>query len=124
MWYRVALVGLVGLSSACGASRAPTSAAPAPSDEIPVKIDNQNFNDMNIYVIRSGSRWLVGHADGLARTTLTISNVARGDGRISLLAVPIGGGGRISTPALIVPQGQTIYWTIGSDPETSSASAG
>jgi hypothetical protein len=29
----------------------------------------------------------------------------------------------ITTPELIVPAGQTVYWTIGSDAASSSASA-
>jgi hypothetical protein len=123
MWYRAGLIGLVALSSACGAFRAPSSPAPS-GDKIPVTIDNQNFSDMNIYVLRNGSRWLVGHANGLAKTTLTISNLARGDGQVRLLASPIGGFGRIVTPTLIVPRGQSIYFTIGFDPAMSSASAG
>jgi hypothetical protein len=127
MWQlRVGLIGLLGLSTACGASRAPgtTSEPVSPSNEIPVQIDNQNFNDMNIYVVRSGQRWLIGQAGGLTRTTLTIRNAARGDGRVRLVAEPIGGAAPISTPTLIVPQGQSIFWTIGSDPATSTASAG
>jgi hypothetical protein len=56
MWQlRVGLIALLGLSAACGASRAPgTDAAVSPSDEIPVQIDNQNYSDMDIYVMKSG----------------------------------------------------------------------
>ena len=124
-YLRAGLTGLLVLSSACGASRSHTSTAPEPSaTEIPVKIDNQNFSDMDIYVLRSGTRWLIGHAGGLAKTTLTIPNQARGDGRVRLLAEPIGGARRIATPTLVVPRGQSIFWTIGSDPAMSTATAG
>jgi hypothetical protein len=126
MWQlRVGLIGLLGLSAACGASRAVGTSGPvSPSNEIPVQIDNQNFSDMNIYVVRSGQRWLLGQAAGLAKTTFTIRNAVRGDGQVRLLAEPIGGAGPIATPTLLVPQGQSIFWTIGSDPATSTASAG
>jgi hypothetical protein len=126
MWQlRVGLIGLLGLSAACGASRTPGTSGPvAPSNEIPVQIDNQNFSDMNIYVVRSGQRWLVGQAGGLTKTTLNIRGAIRGDGRVRLVAEPIGGVAPITTPTLIVPQGQSIFWTIGSDPSTSTASAG
>jgi hypothetical protein len=92
--------------------------------EIPVKIDNQNFSDMEIYVLRSGQRLLIGQASGMAKTTLSIKNATRGDGRIRLLAEPIGAVRRISTPLLVVPPGQSIFWTIGSDPATSTAYTG
>ncbi|HMH57100.1 MAG TPA: hypothetical protein VK535_12650 [Gemmatimonadales bacterium] len=89
-----------------------------------MQIDNQNFSDMEIYVVKNGQRLLIGQAGGLTKTTLTIRNAARGDGRVRLLAEPIGGARPIATPILIVPQGQSIFWTIGSDPATSTASTG
>ena len=126
MWHlRAGLIVLLGLSSACGASRTTPTSNPEPSsDEIPVQIDNQNFSDMEIYVVRNGQRLLIGQAGGLTKTTLTIRNAARGDGRVRLLAEPIGGARPIATPTLVVPRGQSIFWTIGSDPATSTASAG
>jgi hypothetical protein len=126
MWvFRVGLIGLLGLSAACGASRAPeSSGAVSPSDEIPVQIDNQNFSDMAIYVVKGGQRWLVGQAGGLTKTTLTIRNALRGDGRVRLVAEPIGGAASITTPTLVIPPGQSIFWTIGSDLATSTASTG
>lgn len=126
MWHlRAGLIALLVLSSACGASHSTPASGPEPSsDEIAVQIDNQNFNDMEIYVVRNGSRWLLGQAGGLSRTSLTIKNAVRGDGRVRLLADPIGGNRTITTPMLVVPPGQRILWTIGSDPATSTASTG
>jgi hypothetical protein len=90
-----------------------------------VQIDNQNFADMSIYVLRSGQRIFVGQATGLTQTQLTIpSGVASADGRVRLLADPIGGAAPVTTPVLVVPQGQRIYWTIGSDPAMSTATTG
>jgi hypothetical protein len=89
-----------------------------------VQIDNQNFSDMDIYVLKNGERWLIGHAGGLTKTTLTIRGAVRGDGRVRLLAEPISGARPIATPTLVVPQGQSIFWTIGSDLITSTASTG
>jgi hypothetical protein len=126
MWYaRAGLIVLLGLSSACAASHSAPTSSPEPlASEIPVQIDNQNFSDMEIYVVKSGQRLLIGQAGGLAKTTLTIKNATRGDGRIRLLAEPVGAVRRISTPLLVVPQGQRIFWTIGSDPATSTAYTG
>ena len=126
MWYlRAGLIVLVGLSAGCGASHSPPAGSPEPaSGEISVQIDNQNFSDMDIYVVKSGQRLLIGQANGLSKTTLTIKGVSRGDGRIRLLAEPLGAVRRIATPVLVVPQGQSIFWTIGSDPTTSTAYTG
>ena len=88
---RAGSVALLVLSSACGATRATPTSAPEPSsDEIPVQIDNQNFNDMTIYILRGGSRFLVGQAGGLSTTTLIIPGGVGADGRVRLVADPIG----------------------------------
>jgi hypothetical protein len=130
---RAGLMGLLVLSAACGASRseaaavAPnrgTTATESASNAIQVQIDNQNFNDMSIYVVSGGQRWLLGQAGGLSKTTLTITpGLATGGGRVRLAADGIGGG-RVTTPQLLVAPGQGIFWTIGSDPATSSATVG
>jgi hypothetical protein len=122
------------LAAASCASHAPDEAGPAPisradsardSTGLQVQIDNQNINDMSIYLLRSGSRFLVGQAGGLSKTTLTIpEGMTPTDLRVRLLAEPIGGSRPIATPVLMVPPGQRIYWSIGSDPATSTASAG
>ena len=126
MWQlRVGLIGLLGLSAACGASRAPgTSGSVSARNEIPVQIDNQNFSDMQIYVVRGGQRYLLGQAGGLSKTTLTIRNALTSGGRVRLVAEPIGGAAPITTPTLVIPTGQSIFWTIGSDPTMSTASTG
>jgi hypothetical protein len=67
----------------------------------------------------------LGQVGGLTKTTLDIPvGMRSADARVRLLADPIGGTGPITTPELVVPAGQTVYWTIGSDAATSSASAG
>ena len=122
---------LVLLSSAC-ASNASKEAGPAPvedasagRDAIEVQVDNQNLSDMSVYLVRGGSRWLVGQADGLKKSTLTIpSSSVPADARVRLVADPVGGARTIATPTLVVPKGQRIYWTIGSDPSMSNASTG
>jgi hypothetical protein len=121
---------------AAGCARSPAPATPSPtasasadsartSRAIPVQVDNQNFSDMNVYLVTRGTRWLVGNVAGLTKATLTVpAGVAPADLRVRLRAQPIGGGGGTTTPTLIVAPGQQVYWTIGSDPSMSTASAG
>jgi hypothetical protein len=125
---------LLMLASAACASHAPDEAGPAPISRadsardttgLQVQIDNRNINDMSIYLLRSGTRFLLGQAGGLSKTTLTIPGaITPTDLRVRLVAEPIGGSRPIATPVLIVPPGEGIYWSIGSDPATSTASAG
>ena len=96
-----------------------------PSRAIQVQVDNQNFSDMNVYLVTRGSRWLVGNVPGLTKATLTVpASLAPADQRVRLTAQPIGGPAATTTPTLVVPPGQQVYWTIGSDPGMSTASAG
>jgi hypothetical protein len=132
---RAEMAVILMLALAACASHAPAEVAgPAPvshadsardSTGLQVQIDNQNISDMSIYLVRSGTRWLLGQAGGLSKTTLTIpQSMTPPDLRVRLIAEPIGGSRPITTPVLIVPAGQSVYWSIGSDPATSTASAG
>jgi hypothetical protein len=127
------VIGLTMLAAAgCGSSNT-TKTAPEPKSGSAqaqrsgskVQIDNQNYADMDIYVLITGQRYLIGQAPGLNQTTLTLPvGITAAGGRVRLLADPIGGSRPITTPLLVVPRGQQIYWTIGSDPSTSTASTG
>jgi hypothetical protein len=128
------LVGLMALVAGCGASRS-TPASPAPEQDasadatarqpIQVQIDNRNFSDMNVYLVSEGTHVLLGSAPGMAKTTLTLpSGSVSSRWQVRLMADPIGGSNAIRTPTLLVSPGQNVYWTIGSDPASSYASAG
>ena len=122
------------LAAGCARSPAPP-AGPSPvasadtnsagtSRGIPVQVNNENFNEMMVYLVHDGTRWLIGQVGGLAETTLTVpASLAPADERVRLRAEAVGGGGT-TTPLLIVPPGQQVYWTIGADPTMSNASAG
>lgn len=123
------------LAAGCARSPAP-STGPSPvasadstsggaSRAIAVQVNNENFNDMDVYLLHDGARWLVGQVGGLTKATLTVpASLAPADERVRLRAQAIGGGGGTTTPLLIVPPGQQVYWTIGADPTMSNASAG
>jgi hypothetical protein len=124
------------LVAGCAASRS-TPASPAPRQEaaadtsattrqpIQVRIDNQNFSDMNVYLVNQGTRVLLGSAPGMSKTTLTLPSASVSSRwQVRLLADPTGGSNAIRTPTLLVSPGQNVYWTIGSDPASSYASAG
>ena len=128
------LIGLTALSLGCGTGRAaPSEPAPrqdseqagkAARGETVVQIDNQNFNDMNIYLIDAGNRVFLGEVNGLTTGELAIPRVASPSSlQIRLLADPIGSSTPIATPSLTVGPGQTVYWTIGSSLSNSFASA-
>jgi hypothetical protein len=80
---------------------------------------------MNVYLVSGGARWLVGNVPGMTKATLTVpASLAPADQRVRFRAQAIGAPAATTTPTLIVPPGQQVYWTIGSDPAMSTASAG
>jgi hypothetical protein len=128
------LTGLTVLALGCDSGRVtPSEPTPqpaseqegkAPSGETVVQIDNQNFNDMNIYLLDEGNRVFLGAVNGLSTGTLAISRAAGSSSfRVRLLADPIGSSIPITTPSLSVGPGQTVYWTIGTTASNSFASA-
>jgi hypothetical protein len=128
------LTGLVVLSLGCGAGRsAPSETAPqrgsgqavrAVRGPTRVQIDNQNFNQMDVYLMDAGTRVYLGSVNGLSKASLPIPRGAsRSSFQVRLLADPIGASYTIGTPSLLVGPGQNIYWRIGSSPGNSFASA-
>ena len=138
MWTaRMAIAGLVALSAACGAARRSAStpspkhdttqaaSAEAGPSRVRVEIDNQNVSDMDVYLVKQGTRVPLGWAPGLSKTTLLLpAGSLSASGQVRLLADPIGSARSIRTPTLIVAPGENVYWTIGTDPANSFASAG
>ena len=126
------LSGVLGLALGCAASRPPTSPSPVPTTaaadsrgRIPVRIDNQNYSDLDVYLLSRGTRLLLGSVTGLTKATLMLpTGSALTDGRVQLQADPLGAVAPIRTPQLLVSPGEQVYWTIGADRADSYASVG
>jgi len=103
----------------------PTTAAADSKGRIPVRIDNQNYSDLDVYLLSRGTRVLLDSVTGLTRATLMLpTGSALTDGRVQLQADPLGAVAPIRTPQLLVSPGEQVYWTIGADRADSYASVG
>lgn len=86
---RFAVLLLLLTLAAC-ASAGRRSAAPAAA-ETTVRVQNQNWLDMNIYVVRSGQRIRLGMVPGASTRVLTIpANLVFGSTSLQFLADPVG----------------------------------
>jgi hypothetical protein len=129
-----AAITLLAFSAACGVSRstiagaAPTTGATGTepgSRAIAVQVDNQNSSDMNIYIVNGTQRWLLGQVGGRSTTTFGIApGLAMSAGRVRLVAGGAGAAVKLATPPLLVAPGQSIFWTLGSTPLSSTATVG
>ena len=86
---RVFLSSAVILLSSCMYSRGPQQV----QEPTTIRVDNQSYTDMTIYLVRGSQRVRLGMAGGLKATTLTIpATMVFGSTPMRFLADPIGAG--------------------------------
>jgi hypothetical protein len=89
---RGALFALALLSAGC--SHAVKSGPPEPQSETTVRVENQNFLDMDVFVVQHGMRIRLGRAASISTQVFTIpANLVRGSTQLQFELRPIGGGG-------------------------------
>ncbi|MBA3671536.1 MAG: hypothetical protein H0W68_05875 [Gemmatimonadaceae bacterium] len=109
----LALVMMVaGVSAGCTRSAVEEQAAePVPKTQI--RVDNQAFNDMTIYVYRSSQRIRLGTATGSSTTRLVIpASLLFGATPLRFQADPIGGNRTPITEEITVSPGDEVRLTI------------
>lgn len=109
----LAVVLLIASAVACSRGPPPDTGDEPSRDPIPVHVRNQNFLDMNVFVVVGGMSRRLGMVTGNSETDFTIPWSVAYAQSISLLAVPIGGSGRVNTGSLNVGEGEMIDLTIG-----------
>jgi hypothetical protein len=118
---RAAVIALVAIA-ACFRNNAPENEPDPRPDPIPVHIKNENFLDMNVYVVTSGVSRRLGTVSGNSAGDFKINwSVAYGQ-PVTITATPIGGRGSATTGALNVGIGQMIDFKIASVLRQSVAS--
>jgi len=100
----LALVGAVLVACTIG-RREPASEAARTT----VRVENANFADMTIYVVRSSQRVRLGLANGNSTTTFVIpSNLMAGITALRFIADPIGGRANPVTEEITVAPGDQV----------------
>jgi hypothetical protein len=95
-------------------------AAPLP-ETVSLHITNNNFQDMTIYILRDGQRNRLGAVTATSSATFLLTEQQLGQqGRVRLIADPLGTVGSLATDQFTVKPGQRVEWTIESDIRRSS----
>jgi hypothetical protein len=84
-------------------------------------VQNQNFYDMDLYVVSEGLATRVGDVGGNTTARFTLDPSFFPSSELRIIATPVGGNGRASSGPLNVGPGQTINFTIASVLRQSSA---
>jgi hypothetical protein len=78
-----------------------------------LQVDNQGFQDMDVYAVRSGQRVRLGLATGIHKTNFTIpSSLVSGLTPLRFIADPIGGRRASVSQEITVAPGDTVVMTI------------
>jgi hypothetical protein len=110
---RLALAFLLA-TAACARHSQTGPEIDARPEPIPVHVKNENFLDMNIFVVVSGVSRRLGNVVGNASADFTIDGGLALGQTIYLTAVPIGGRGQATSGGLSVSPGQMIEFTVAS----------
>lgn len=84
-------------------------------------VKNQNFYDMDLYVVSEGLATRIGDVTGNNTQSFVLDPSFFPSNELRIIATPVGGNGRASSGALNVSPGQTITFTIASVLRQSSA---
>ena len=91
----------------------PAAAPLNPRAEVAVTVDNQNFLDMDVFIIRGGQRLRLGMVPGLSSRILMVRPELIGYGtEVQFEVHPIGGRGNPITETISVRPGDVIHLTI------------
>jgi len=101
---------LLAVGTAC---RRPAAAPLNPRAEVAVTVDNQNFLDMDVFIIRGGQRLRLGMVPGISSRILMVRPELIGYGtEVQFEVHPIGGRGNPITETISVRPGDVIRLTI------------
>ena len=104
----LAVVPITGIAGCRSKPSTDVQQSYTPLTPIPLRVQNDNFLDMNVYVVSHGAQHRVGTVSGNGAANFNIDRqMVMGDD-FSLLATPIGGRGRATTGNLTVGEGQTV----------------
>lgn len=116
MWIKRAVMVLAAGASMATACAHPNQLADGdeatPSAPIGVQVQNQNFNDMNVFAVSGGMARRLGMVIGASTGTFSL-DPSYATRPLYIVAAPIGGYGRASTGQLNVAAGDTVEFMIG-----------
>jgi uncharacterized lipoprotein len=105
------VVGVTGCSSASRSAAAAGNAAPARAG-VRVHVENNNYADMNIFVVDGGMRMRVGFVPGHSTADLQLRRPVPTGLPMRIIGVPIGGGGVATSEPLTLFGGESVTFMV------------
>jgi len=98
-----------------------TNAPAGTQGAVGLVVENQNFYDMDLYVVSEGLATRIGDVTGNSTARFTLDPSFFPSNELRIIATPVGGNGRASSGPLNVAAGQSIVFTIAPVLRQSSA---
>jgi hypothetical protein len=110
------------LAGGCAHGNAARSDDVAVEPQVMVRVENNNWSDMNVYVLRSGTRQRLGSVSSMTTAKFKLPrHVLVSTEPVRLLADPVGSSRGILSPPLLLNAGQVVEWRVENNPALSSA---
>ncbi len=105
----VVLAGACATGRAAAAPEDQPDALAAPASPAVVHISNENWQDIDVFVVRPGAKQRLGMVTSMGAMVFKLSSeMLAGTSGVRLLISPIGGGGEYITPEIPLIEGQTL----------------
>jgi hypothetical protein len=107
--------------SACSRFNRPSEDDDAANEPISIQVKNNNFLDVNVYIVSNGMSRRLGFVSGNNSGTFSIPFSVARSGGVVLTATPVGGSGQARSPSLNVSPGQVIEFIVAANLRQSAA---
>ncbi len=119
----VAALAAVATLGACAPMTKTSGADALGGDQSELVVENNNWQDMALYVLKNGTRWRIGSVPSLGKGRFHLSNaMIGGNGEIQLVADPLGSSRRFVTERIVVLPGQHVSFRLENNLAISSYS--
>ncbi len=105
----------------CRSSNTFQNNGPTPQGAVTLNVNNQNLNDMELWVVAQGLATRLGVVSGLSKDSFVLAPSFFPSTDLRIVATPIGGNGRAWSDPLSVAPGQTIDFQISPQARLSTA---
>jgi hypothetical protein len=125
MWYRNAVLGsalaLVVVTTGCGSVNSSAARSEVGGEQTTLVVENNNWLDMTVYVVRNGMRSRVGSVPSLSRSKFVLApSLIGGSGNFRILADPLGSSTGYTSDPIFVTTGQEVRFKVENNLRTSS----
>lgn len=118
-----ALTPTSGWALTTGPAQAPDSVVSSRRMAPVLNVENNNWLDVHVYLVRNGEPFSLGTVSGPGESRLVLPSLAMTPGaQVQILVLPIGGANDYLSPTLMVNPGDVLHLTVENSLDLSSVS--